>query len=132
MESTKSNIKTQLEEIQSKAKQVTTRLNQIQNQLLKYEEQYLDVTQMRGNIQRGFDGLTDYKPRNEALVTNIKRKLKASERLLSFSSLSAPISKSDLDRDDEVGIAKKWAEFCNDELQSNSNEEKMKRVKLEQ
>jgi hypothetical protein len=98
-------------ELQDRQTSVSRRLAQIQQQLYKLEEQYLDATQVRGNIVRGWEGFLDFKPRS-AMNNSAKkeRRTKASDRMFSFSSIGAPIPKSELDKDEETSVALKWAE----------------------
>lgn len=113
---------THLREIQDTQMAVAQRLHKIQQTLFHFEEQYLETTQMRGNCLKGWEGFLDYKARND---NGGKRKFKASDRVYSFSSLSAPIPKAELEKDVDAGAARRWAEFCENALE----EREAKRVK---
>ena len=103
-------------EIQDRQTQLSRRLAQLQQQLYKFEDQYLEATQIRGNVVRGWEGFLDFKPRSmhaNVSLSNAKkenRKLRASDRIFSFSSISAPIPRYELDKDEDAGVALKWAE----------------------
>jgi hypothetical protein len=103
-------------EIQDKQTQVTRRLAQVQSQLYSLEDEYLDMTTLRGNVSRGWEGYLDFKSRSSssAVLKRDPRKAKASERIFSFSSVSAPIPKSDLEKDEDVLTTVHWAkEYAN-------------------
>lgn len=116
-------------EIQDRQTQVSRRLAQLQQQLFKLEDQYLEATQLRGNFARGWEGFLDYKVRGGGIPsggTNKKeRKIRASDRVCSFSSLTAPMPKTELDRDEDSELALKWADKYEQMLlQENAAESK--------
>ena len=57
------------------------------------------------------EGYLDFKrsANGPAKLVNLKRP-RASDRIFAFSSISAPIPKSDLERDDETNVALQWAD----------------------
>jgi len=102
-----------IREIQDRRTQVYRRLAQLQQQIYKLEDQYLEASQTRGNVVRGWEGFLDFKQRgggSSGSSSKKEKKLRASERIFSFSSMSAPIPKSELDKDEEAEVALKWAQ----------------------
>lgn len=101
-------------EIQDRQTQATRRLAQIQQQIYTLEDEYLDLTTARGNVSRGWEGYLDSKSRGSSSQVRRDRKSKAGERLFSFSSVSAPIPKSDLEKDEDALTTIHWAkEYTN-------------------
>lgn len=119
-------------EIQDRQTQVSRRLGQIQQQLYRLEEHYLDATILRGNVIRGWDGYLDFKPRNataaSAMSARREKKTKASDRMLSFSSISAPIPKAELDKDEDAPSALHWAAVYTKSITKSMSEAKAEAV----
>ncbi|KAH9260222.1 hypothetical protein BASA81_001391 [Batrachochytrium salamandrivorans] len=118
-----------LREIQDTQLSASQRLAQIQQKLFQFEEQYLETTHMRGNCLKGWDGYLDYKARND---NGNKKKFKASDKVYSFSSLTSPLPKLELEKDVDSFAAKKWAEFCEQALEEREQLllQKSKRQKM--
>ncbi len=75
-------------------------MEKVQQQLYDFEDEYLESTQITGNIVRGWEGYIDLKP-NRYMNAKKEKKYKASERVFSFSSVSSPISATDIARETE-------------------------------
>ena len=103
---------TVVREIQDRQTQVSRRLGQIQQQLYRLEENYLDATHFRGNVVKGWEGYLDFKPRSlhSSMAAKKDRRVRASDRIFSFASITSPIPKSELDKDEETPVALHWAE----------------------
>ena len=104
-------------ELQDRQTQLSRRLAELQQQLFRLEDQYLEATQLRGNVVRGWDSYLDFKPRSlPANASSVlggqkkDRRLKGGDRLFSFSAMNAPIPKPELEREEDVSVAQKWAD----------------------
>jgi len=99
-----------LKAIREKKSQCRKRLAAIQDQIFEIEDHYLESTSAsgRGNVVKGWEGLVDLKRNGLPKLAN--KRPKASDRIFSFSSTTAPIAKSELDRDEETEVALRWAE----------------------
>jgi chromatin modification-related protein EAF6 len=83
-----------MDSITERQRLVQDLLSQVQDQLLMLENKYLEETAGVGNVVRGWEGYID-RPRTQAAVHKKDRKFKPSERIFSYSSVTAPIPLDD-------------------------------------
>ncbi len=83
-----------MDSITERQRLVQDLLAQVQDQLFMLENKYLEETAGVGNVVRGWEGYID-RPRTQAAVHKKDRKFKPSERIFSYSSVTAPIPLDD-------------------------------------
>ena len=101
-----------LAELRERSSVVAKRVADVQSQLMELEENYLDSTSARGNVLKGFETFLELRLSRMGAVAGLKkdpRRFKASDRVFSFSSTTAPLAKEDVARDEEAAVAGRWA-----------------------
>jgi chromatin modification-related protein EAF6 len=90
----------QLQLLLQRKVQLDEDLRQIEKEIFKYEEEYIDESSNYGNVIKGWDGFLTSKPK---VHTGTRRpRIPRKDRIFSNSSLTAPVPEEEATLEDEA------------------------------